>query len=108
MPNRALMIGTTEVSVTNAALPLFRTLDRKRNLTENRMLRQDAHSMIKRRASSPMLLRLEKVRSTAGWSDSRRGFGRLYASLSPPPFSVAMDFLRQIGPGNDLDPENRP
>jgi integrase/recombinase XerD len=30
--------------------PLFRTLDRKRNLTENRMLRQDAHSMIKRRA----------------------------------------------------------
>lgn len=30
--------------------PLFRTLDRKRNLTENRMLRQDAWAMIKRRA----------------------------------------------------------
>lgn len=30
--------------------PLFRTLDRKRNLTENRMLRQDAWLMVKRRA----------------------------------------------------------
>ncbi len=30
--------------------PLFRTLDRKRNLTENRMLRQDAWAMTKRRA----------------------------------------------------------
>ncbi len=31
-------------------MPLFRTLDRRRNLTENRMLRQDALSMVKRRA----------------------------------------------------------
>ena len=30
--------------------PLFRTLNRKRNLTENRMLRQDAWAMTKRRA----------------------------------------------------------
>ena len=30
--------------------PLFRTLDRKRNLTENRMFRQDAWAMVKRRA----------------------------------------------------------
>jgi site-specific recombinase XerD len=30
--------------------PLFRTLNRKRNLTENRMLRQDAWAMVKRRA----------------------------------------------------------
>ena len=30
--------------------PLFRTLDRKGNFTENRMLRQDAWAMIKRRA----------------------------------------------------------
>lgn len=29
--------------------PLFRTMDRKRNLTKNRMLRQDAWGMIKRR-----------------------------------------------------------
>lgn len=32
--------------------PLFRTLDRKRNLTENRMYRQDAWAMVKRRAKS--------------------------------------------------------
>ena len=31
-------------------MPLFRTVDRKRNLTETRMLRQDALSMVKRRA----------------------------------------------------------
>lgn len=31
--------------------PLFRTVDRKRDLTENRMLRQDAWAMTKRRAS---------------------------------------------------------
>lgn len=30
--------------------PLFRTLDRKRNLTENRIYRQDAWAMVKRRA----------------------------------------------------------
>lgn len=32
------------------AMPLFRTLDRKRNLTESRMQRQDAWLMVKRRA----------------------------------------------------------
>ncbi|HQX49413.1 MAG TPA: tyrosine-type recombinase/integrase [Planctomycetaceae bacterium] len=31
-------------------MPLFRTLDRHRNLTENRMYRQDAFAMIRRRA----------------------------------------------------------
>lgn len=31
-------------------MPLFRTLDRKRNLTENRMYRQDAFDMVRRRA----------------------------------------------------------
>lgn len=30
-------------------MPLFRTLDRKRNLTENRLLRQDAWDIVKRR-----------------------------------------------------------
>lgn len=30
-------------------MPLFRTLDRKRNLTENRLLRQDAWGIVKRR-----------------------------------------------------------
>ncbi len=33
-----------------AGTPLFRTLDRKRNLTENRLYRQDAWAMVKRRA----------------------------------------------------------
>ena len=32
--------------------PLFRTLDRKRNLSESRMYRQDAWAMVKRRAKA--------------------------------------------------------
>ncbi len=32
-------------------MPLFRTLDRRRNLTETRLLRQDAWRVIKRRCS---------------------------------------------------------
>ena len=35
-----------------AGTPLFRTLDRRRNLTENRLYRQDAWAMVKRRARS--------------------------------------------------------
>ena len=36
-------------------MPLFRTLDRKRNLTETRMLRQDAFNIVKRRAKAAAL-----------------------------------------------------
>jgi len=35
-----------------AGTPLFRTLDRRRNLTENRLYRQDAWAMVKRRAKA--------------------------------------------------------
>ena len=37
------------------SMPLFRTLDRKRNLTETRMLRQDAFNIVKRRARDAAL-----------------------------------------------------
>ncbi|NLF73979.1 MAG: tyrosine-type recombinase/integrase [Candidatus Anammoximicrobium sp.] len=48
--------------------PLFRTLDRKKNLTENRMLRQDAWAMIKRRARDAgvtLAARCHSFRATA-------------------------------------------
>ena len=42
-------------------MPMFRTLDRKRNLTETRMLRQDAFTMIRRRAINAALGKRESV-----------------------------------------------
>ena len=36
-------------------MPLFSTLDRKRNLTETRMLRQDAFNIVRRRANAAAL-----------------------------------------------------
>ena len=36
-------------------MPLFRTLDRRRNLTENRLLRQDAFDIVRRRARQASL-----------------------------------------------------